>query len=169
MANEPRPSVDGRLAAAAIDHAVDVEQFGLGSSYRMLAVLNRADGELIGRIAAALSGVDPRTEWTVERLDQLLDSTRALNAEVYRNVETLLSAELGGFVVEEVSYQAGLYTSALPPAIVAQLALGVVDPFQLRAAALARPFQGRLLSSWAATIADNRMRMIRETIRQGFI
>ena len=44
-----------------------------------------------------------------------------------------------------------------------------ISPDALYAAAMARPFQGRLLSEWASDLEADRLRRITNTVRQGFL
>ncbi len=161
-------TVNERLLEAAIRRAIDTQQYSNGVERRMIALLNRADADLMARLAAALSQL-PAESFTVARLEALIVSVRALNASVYQSIGDALSDEVRRFASIETGYQYRLFQSAISAEILQAVALTAVSSDQAYAAALARPFQGRLLSEWAQSIGDDRMRRIREAIRIGYV
>src|SRR5690606_4797480 len=111
----------------------------------------------------------PVESFTVDRLERLLKSVRELNAEAYRQVERELTKELRDFAAYEAGYQLKLFEATIPAQV--QVAVGVeaVNPTQVYTAAMARPFQGRLLKEWAGSIEAGRMTRIRDAIRMGYV
>jgi hypothetical protein len=107
--------------------------------------------------------------FTVDRLDQLLYSVRALNLQAYQAVERELNDTLREFVAYEANYQQSLFSSVIPPQIVADVGIAAVNLDQVYSAVVARPFQGRLLREWASGIEADRMRRIRDAIRIGYV
>lgn len=158
-------SLNERLIDAATGHAVDLAQYGTGVVQRMIALLNRVDADLADRLSTALAQMDPES-FTVERLEALLGSVRALNLAAYQTLERELSAELRLFAETEWAYQQGLLPS-MGVTVQAQFAQATAQ--QVYAAAMSRPFQGRLLSEWAAGIEEQRMTRIRDAVRIGFV
>ncbi len=161
-------TVNERLADEAIAHAEQLQRYSNGVAARMLALLNRTDADLAGRLSVALEGMTAST-FTVERLEGLLYSVRALNVEVYGQLERNLSEELRRFVAYEAGHQLELFEAVLPPQVVASVGVAAVNVEQVYAAALARPFQGRLLKEWAQSIEGDRMTRIRDAVRMGFV
>ncbi len=161
-------NVNERLRDAAIHHSIDFSQYSASVAQRLIAVLNRADAELFARLLIALEQVDATT-FTVERLEQLLYSVRTVNAQAYAVLGRELTDELKQVSDYEAGYQFRLFTSTMPEVVIAKVGVASVNVDQVYAAALARPFQGRLLSGWASKIEADRMALIREAVRQGFV
>lgn len=157
-----------RLQDKAIDRAVDLRHYANGVLRRMMATLNRADAALMARLAEALMRLSPES-FTVERLESLLASVREVNHKAYDAVFTELDGEVRGLAGLEARQQTAMLRGAVPAPVAAHFPIAAVSAEQVYAAALARPFQGRLLKDWAANVEASRMRTIREAVRQGFV
>lgn len=69
----------------------------------------------------------------------------------------------------EAGFQLGMFNAAIPAQVTARLAIVGVSAEQAYSAALARPFQGRLLSEWSASLEADRAARIRDAIRIGYV
>lgn len=161
-------TVNERLSDAAVDHAVDLAHYGNGVVHRMIALLNRSDADLARRLTDITSAMPPES-FTVERLEGLLQSVRALNTQAFDAVGREMAGELRALVAYEAGYQARLFESVIPPQVVASVGVAQVEVSQVYAAAMARPFQGVLLREALGKIEASRATMIREQIRQGYV
>ena len=161
------PTANEALRDATISHQVDLAQYSTHVVRRMIGVLNRADAELSAALQGALARMDGEA-FTVERLELVLSSVRAVNLAAYRAVERELTEELARFAEVEAGVQADMLRAAVPEPVAAVVSFVRVEPAQVYAAAMSRPFQGRLLREWAQHIEERRMWRIRETIRSGF-
>lgn len=183
-------SVNQQLADATVDHSVDLQHYANGVVYRMIALLNRTDVDLAAQLSAAIERLGQES-FTVERLDQLLASVRELNTQAYDRIESELGPELQQLTSYEAGYQLQLFTSVLPAQVpvaaavsaetVAGAALQAVSGIgstletalatveQVYAAAMARPFQGKLLSEWIDNLEEQRAIRVRDAIRIGFV
>lgn len=162
------PSVNERLADAAVSHAIDLTRFSNGAVRRMIALLNRADADLFAQLMAALERV-PQSAFQIERIDSLLDSVRDINARAYEALRSGLEVELRDLVAYEADHQLQLFQSVIPAAVQAHVSFVAVSAEQVYAAALARPLQGRLLREWAASIETDKLMRIRDALRIGFV
>ena len=162
------PSVNEALQDRVIDREVDLRRFQRGVVLRMIAILNRSDARLTALLTEALMRLD-RESFTVERLEALLSSVRAINAEAYAQVFEALGPDLQALAEVEADYQAGLFKRTLPAAVQLRFPVASVAVEQVYAAAVSRPFQGRLLSGWAANVEASRMTLIRNAVRVGFV
>jgi len=151
-----------------VGHAIDLTQYANGVVQRMIAVLNRADRDLFAQLTAALEQMDAAS-FTSERLEELLTSVRMLNRQAYLKIERELTAELRALADVEARFQYELFTEAMPPKVIANVTVATVSAEQVYAAALSRPFQGRLLREWASGIETDRMVRIRDAIRTGYV
>lgn len=156
------------LQDEAVDHAIDLIRYDRGVVQRMIAVLNRTDARLAALLAEALLRTDAES-FTVERLEALLTSVRTLNAQAYATVYEALQPGLQGEAAIESRYQAAALRGAVPAVVQLQFPVAGVSAEQVYAAALSRPFQGRLLQGWFANLAESRMTMVRNAVRTGYM
>lgn len=156
------------LQDRAVDHAINMLRYERGVALQMVAILNKAEPRLVAMIAEALLRLD-RESFTVERLEQLLASARALNTETYASIEQSMQPGMRGEAEAEAMYQATSLRAAVPQVVQVRFPIAAIAPEQVYAAALSRPFQGRLLSGWMANLADSRAATIRNAIRSGYV
>lgn len=161
-------TVNERLLEEEIAHAIGLQQYGNGIVRRILALLNRVDSDLFAQLSAALDTMAPAS-FTVQRLEGLLGSVRQLNAQAYELVGAELANEMRNLVEYEAGFQFQLFRSTIPPQVIGTVGLNAVEMSQVYAAAMARPFQGRLLAEWSRSIEADRMARIRDSVRMGFI
>lgn len=134
----------------------------------MIKILNDSDAELTARLLVAMDTLDAES-FTVSRLESLLVSVRALNHEAVQSMHAGLSAELQELAQHEAGFQLSLFQFAIPDDVLALHPLVGISPDAVYAAAMAQPFQGRLLSEWADNLEADRMARISNTVRQGFL
>lgn len=161
-------TVNELLMDAAISHAIDISQYAAGVARRLIAILNRTDAALATSLAQALDRL-PAESFTVERLEGLLVAVRSLNLQAYRQIELQLTQELRRFAEVEAQYQGELLTRTVPTEIQARYRVATITTDQVYAAAMSRPFQGRLLSSWASKMAEDKMAYVRDAVRTGYL
>ncbi len=152
------------LASEAIRHALNLRFYGNWVVQRLIAVLNRADARLFADLTDALERLDAAS-FTVERLDSMLASVRAMNKEAFDQVGRELNEVLKAFTGYEVKYQHELLITAMP----VQVSVATVSVEAVYSAALSRPFQGVLLREVWKDLGANRLRQVRQTIAQGFV
>jgi hypothetical protein len=156
------------LQEVAIDHAHDLHRFSVGVVQRMIAVLNRADASLVAKLSEALMQME-RDSFTVARLEAILASVRALNSQAYAAVLQALQPELQGLARVEAAAQSATMAAAVPATVQVYFPVAGVTAEQVYAAALSRPFQGRLLRDWAANLEQSRLAMLRNAVRAGYV
>lgn len=161
-------AVNDDLLDAAVSHQVGLQRYGNGVIRRIMATLNRADADLFAQLTTALERV-PQNTVTVERIDSLLASVREVNAQAYAQVRGELQDDLRELSAYEVGYQQRLFERTLPAAVTARYQVAAASVEQAYAAALARPFQGRILREWSQSIEAARMARIRDAVRMGFV
>jgi hypothetical protein len=161
-------TVNEALEHAAIDHAHDLHRFSVCVVQRMVAVLNAADRSLTVKLTEALMQLE-RDSFTVARLESLLASVQALNAQAYAAVLQALQPEVRGLAAVEATAQTAAFKAAVPAVVQVHFPVAGVTVEQVYAAAMSRPFQGRLLRDWAANLEQSRMALIRNTVRAGYV
>jgi hypothetical protein len=161
-------TVNERLANAAVSHSVDFHQYSNGVVQRLIATLNKVDADLFAQLNAALERLPPES-FTVDRLEKLLYGVRANNQQAYQAVEREQTDTLKQFVAYEAKYQQALFTSTIPPQILANVSVAAVNVESVYAAAMARPFQGVLLKEALAGLEAGRAKSVRDAIRMGYV
>lgn len=73
------------------------------------------------------------------------------------------------FGKEEGDYQMDLFSSIIPKQILKHVPLQSIAPEQVYAAAVAQPFQGRLLKEWGQKLEADRLDKITNAVRTGFL
>jgi SPP1 gp7 family putative phage head morphogenesis protein len=152
------------LADSAIKHAIGLQRYTSGELQRMMALLNRVDAD----IAAIMQKYDPTDvapRYAEQRLEKMLVAIRELNAEVYDAFVKALSGDMRDLAAYEAAFQAKLIEQAIP----VEFDVVKPPPAQVRAAALARPFQGRLLKEWGKDLEASAFAKVRDSIRIGFV
>lgn len=157
-------SVNDLLQDESIRHQVALQGFTTNVLHRLLAVLNRSDQRLMAELTVKLADFDP-TLFSMERLESLLTSVRAMSAATYAELGVALNRDLRDFVAYEVSYQHQMLTEHLP--VVVHVA--AVSAEQVYAAAMGRPFQGVLLKGVWADLDAGKMKRVKQAIAQGFV
>lgn len=152
----------------SVAHAVSLQQYSLGVVRKIIATLNRSDARLMVALAEALDRM-PAESFTVERLELLLTSVRQINAAAYAQVAQELQAELKDLAGYELGWQQQLFQTTIPAPVQVHFPIAQVSVEQAYAAAMARPFQGRLLRDWASTIEADRLAKVRNAVRQGYV
>lgn len=156
-------SANDLLFDEAIRHQINLNKYSTSLVHRMIAVLNRADARLFAELAFRLQDMTA-ANFTAERLESMLGSVRAMNAQAYAQLERDLRQELRDFVDYEAAYQHKALFTATP----VQVHIAAVSAEQVYTAALARPFQGVLLKGVLADLEAGRAKKIRQTIAQGY-
>ena len=147
---------------ASVTHQVELQFYNNGVVRRMLATLNRVDADLFSQLQVALDKL-PQSRYSTARIEKVLASVRRLNADVYAELSSELQRELKGLAEYEVNFQKQLFDNTLP------ITSKLVNAEQVYTAALARPFQGRLLKEWMAGLEVDRSIRIRDAVRMGYV
>lgn len=158
-------TVNELLQDASISHTVNVQQLTNSIVQRMLRVLARAEGDLVAQLREAIDGAG--TQFGIARLDALLGTAYSTSREAYTTMGVELDAELKKFNAYELGYQTKLLEGVLPTTLGFKVASVSAD--QVYSAALARPFQGRLLREWVTSLDETQATRLRDAIRMGFV
>lgn len=157
-------SVNDFLQDEIIRHSTELQKYSNGVLARIIAVLNRSDARLAAELANLLSDLSP-SGFSMDRLEAMLTSIRAMNTQAYNQAERDLTEELRQFVAYEVAYQQQMLASFLPVGF----SVASVNVAQVYAAAMSRPFQGSLLRQVWSDLDASKMKRVRQAIAQGFV
>lgn len=161
-------TVNARLLDESIAHGLYLSRYSAGIAKKMVRLLNDSDKELSARLLVALEDADADS-LTVQRLNSLLRDVRKFNSLSIEHVFSALGDDLRDYASYEAQYQYDLLSHLLPDIVTERYPLTGLSPHQVYAAAMARPFQGKLLSEWADNIADDRMTRINNAVRLGYL
>jgi SPP1 gp7 family putative phage head morphogenesis protein len=156
-------SANDELLDASIAHAIDQQGYSNNVVRRMLSILNKADADLFAKLTVAIESKP--NSLTVARLEALLKSVHELNSDVYKHIYGELSTELESLTEYEGTYQLNLFKATVP----VELSFASIATSQVYAAAMARPFQGRILSEWADSLEAARLQRIKDAIAIGYV
>lgn len=157
-------AVNNEILDASISHQVDLQYYSNGVVNRMIAVINRTDADMVIELQKVLDRLPPES-FTVKRLEALLGSLNRLNTELYATISTEIESELQALVVYEGSFQKNLFTNTIPVSI----SMTSINAEQVYTAALARPFQGRLLKEWMQGLETDKAVRVRDAVRIGYV
>jgi hypothetical protein len=155
-------SANEKLFDESIAHQIDLLGYSNAVVRKMIRLLNATDADLMAQLTARLDTL-PANSFTMERLDQLLASVRALNTQAYDTVSAELTKELKELTEYEAQYQQKLLRVTVPVPIAS------VNAEAVYAAAIARPFQGRLLREWMQGLEQGKAAVIRDAVRIGYV
>lgn len=161
-------SVNDQLQDETIAHGLYVTRYGTSVARRMVALLGKMDADLAAKLLVLLEGKSADT-YSARRLASLLAGVRDLNQQAYEPVNTALANELSRYVEYEAGYQLDLFSSIIPKQILKHVPLQSIVPEQVYAAAVAQPFQGRLLKEWGKKLESDRLDKISNAVRSGFL
>ena len=162
MASLPRSVLD-----AMTRHQIYIGRYSTAVANRLIAILNRADGDLVAEIIKALDQM-PASSVSVARLDGLLKSVRDRLADVYSDINSGLRQDIRQFCGNEAAFGAKIMQQTAQSAAV-DVQFAAVSADQVYAAAMARPFQGSLLREALAGVEASTAKRVRDAIRMGFV
>ena len=166
-------TVSERIHDLTVRHAIDLTRFSNGAVRRMLALLNRADAELVAQIQDAIERLPPGS-FTTERLEAVLGSIRQINRRAYEDIGRELPELLRDFTDVEVDFQRRLLESLASGDAAAGLRVAAVSPQLVYTTAMARPFSvtknGAVpLNEYLQGLEAGRAAAIRDAIRLGIV
>ena len=145
---------------ATIRHSIYLERHKASVIRRIIGIIGDVNDDLISQIIKAK--VDRLTR---RQVDQLLVNIGRAVKQGYSPVIEVLDEEIRQLSGQEARFQQRMLENTVP----IQLTFDVPADEQIYAAAVARPFEGRLLKEWYQGLPDGAFRRIRDTIRMGYV
>lgn len=159
----PTP-VNEQLRDATTRHAIYLTRYSTQTVNRMLALLDRADQDIIKRLRKSnLPGA--RTPYQRKRLEALLRGIK----EISHRGTTAAIAALRENLTEINAYELDFLTRQINAAVVVDLAAVTPAAGTVYAAAMSRPMQGKYLRDWFSQLDLNKQRAISDAIRIGVV
>lgn len=149
-----------------------LERYKTGEVRKIIALLNKADADLVAQIAARMTRIEQRGydlgKVTTERLDALLKAIREQRADAAKALYEATRDDLLDFAQYEADFQAKVITGAVSNAG-AEISVAAPAVSQLKAAATRQPFQGRLLREWYRDLGADQARKVSGAVRIGIV
>jgi SPP1 gp7 family putative phage head morphogenesis protein len=159
------PTINETILDGSIRHMVFLERYKIGTVRKIIALLNKSDADLRDQLAARLSGITARgyklSANETKRLEDLLSELTKLRSDMYSLADQETREQIKELAVYEADFQARIIESAVDVELTRPAAS------QVRAAALSRPFQGRLLREWYKGLEDKDAFRLRDAVKIG--
>lgn len=158
------PSVNEEIGDELIDRAVRLERYKSNVITQVLLLLARLEESVVARLVK----LDPNAvqdRYKRARLTRLLAEIQSKVDEYGKAVETLVLPDMRQLARDEGRMMSEILSDAPP----VSLELVSISNSQLQAAAMTRPFQGRLLKEWVADHTPAVRARLRRVIRQGVV
>lgn len=152
------PTANELLRDSTLRHSVNLHRLSNGIAARILATLQQAEEELERQLRRRL------TEWSRTRTEAALAEVRDLLRQTYRAIGMSLRTDLSELAAYESDFQRAMLARA-GNAVAVGLGSGLTLE-QLAVIVNSRPFQGRLLRTWAAGLELDAFRRVKGAIRQ---
>lgn len=159
-------TINEELLDAAIRHQIFLLRYSGHVRNRVTEVLNRTEEELARRIRDQLrnsQGLASPVEF--RRLQALLASLTAIRQKGWKEATKLLLNDIEELAYREPIILQNIYTTPLP------VYVNTVLPSAefLKSVALSKPFEGRLLKDWAATMESDDIRRMHAAVQAGMV
>lgn len=156
-----------KLLDELIGHEVDLSRLSNSQVVAIIKILNSSDPELRAALIVAIESLDASA--SVAAVDAALAPVLRNNQSTFLSVQQAITSTIDGVSSYEIAFQAGVLRSVVPKLVQEGFPIAVAEFSQVRAIAMARPFQGRLLGEWMAGIEADRAAAIRDAVRSGVV
>lgn len=159
-------TVNEEILDAVIRHQIFLLRYSGHVRNRITTILNRTEEELARRIRDQLrdsNGLNTPVEW--RRLQALLAALDGIRAKGWREATKLLLEDMEDLAYREPIMLNNIYTTPVP--VIVNTVLPSTE--MLKAIALSRPFEGRILKDWAANMQSSDVRRMHAAIQAGMV
>lgn len=154
------------LFDAMVRHQTYLMRFSGYVRNRVLAILDRSEQAIADTIRGRLADSEGLTTPTeVRRLEALLRTLDALRSKAWEGATEELQKQMEDLAYQEPITFQGMFATAAPSVVNTVLPTTRL----LRAIALSRPFEGRILREWADTMAADDIRRIHAAVQTGMV
>jgi SPP1 gp7 family putative phage head morphogenesis protein len=154
------------LMDALIRHQTYLLRYSGYVRNRMWSILDESEESIADKIIARLAnnkGLTTGVEF--RRLEALVDAISTIRSEAWGEANEFLQQEMVKLALQETVSINDLVKVALP----VQIETVMPTAGRLRAIATARPFQGRIMKDWAASMEAEDLRRIHSSIQTGMV
>jgi SPP1 gp7 family putative phage head morphogenesis protein len=161
------PTWNQELYDRTVRNLIYLRRYSAGEARRVEKQLAKAEKDLVARLGAKLAPLAgaayPNTKLAKKRLQVMLKEVRELRAQTWARIREDQTAVLKTLAKDEARREAGSIRDSAP------IVFDVVSPplGRAAAAALAKPFQGQLLSGWFDQLEAGDRRRVESAIVLG--
>lgn len=157
-----------RLFDLALRHQIDLRRFTVGEVKKILRLLEAIDADVTKRLRRDLVGLADGTPMSFtpdqeKRFRILFEDLVAIREAAWKQVSEQMGQTTLDLVDSEVSTELAVLEESIPVAV----QLAGVEAATVRAAALSRPFQGRLLKDWFSSLQQYEQQQLEKELRLG--
>ena len=161
-------TLNEQLFDRALRHKVHLQGYANGLARRMYGVLRRSQRDIERQLSQRLADIDARGgldrgPWTTRRMREMLVGLRGMINDRYDAWAVANETHLSALGQAEGKFAAGMIQATLP----VHIEMTLPNPVMLAAIAHSRPFEGRVLSGWARTMAQRELAAIARELQQG--
>lgn len=151
---------------AVIRHQIFLLRYSGTVRNRIFKLLNDTEEEMARRIRDMLRGTEGlTTPRELQRMQSLLAALDAIRLDSWKDARKFLLDEMTQLSYQEPITMSNVVTTALPVTITTVLPSADF----LKAIVTSKPFEGRLLKDWAASMANEDLRRIHAAIQAGMV
>ncbi|MEA5670435.1 hypothetical protein VA602_03675 [Pseudomonas sp. MH2] len=156
-----------KLLSELIGHEVDLSRLSNSQVLTIIKVLNSRDADLRAALIEAIENLG--ADLSAAAVDIALAAVLRINRQTFVEIRLAMDKMTDGLVSYELAFQQSTLRAVLPALV--REAYPVVSPAfsAVKAIALARPFQGRLLREWVVGIESSRAAAVRDAVRSGVV
>lgn len=155
-------TVNEKLLSEIVAHEIEVLGYGNFLTKKIVNILNKSDENIFAKLNKIIDEL-PSKSINVKKVDRLLQPIVKANNKAYSEARLELQNEMQEFVNQEVDFQTEIVNKESPAKI------KTISPEQVYSAALAKPFQGELLSEFFSKLSSQKQTLINNTVRMGLI
>ncbi len=154
------------LHDALIRHQTYLLRYSGSVRNRIWNILQATEEDLSDKIRSRLAGnVGLTTGVEFRRLQALMKQIKAIRSKAWEQSTDLLETEMVALSLQESVMLNDTVKLVLPT----QIETVLPTPRLLKAIALSNPFQGQILSDWAASMEEDDLRRIHSAIQSGMV
>lgn len=159
-------TINEELLDAMVRHQTYLLRYSSYIRNRITTILNSSEGDLAEKIRDRLrnsTGLRTPVEW--QRLQRLQQQLATIRAGAWEQASEFLQNEMVQLAYQEPIHMSRALQAVLPVVVETTMP----STRMLRAIALSRPFEGRVLKDWAQHMAAEDIRRIHSAIQMGMV
>ncbi len=155
-------SANQDLFDAALRHQVALRRYSVSVLRRIQRLLEEADRDLVEPLRRKLARITGSPD-AIARLEELLKDVRAMREAVMAQIRDLGRGELLDLAKLEADWEHAIMAASIP----IEMALATAPLGRLNAVVTSRPFQGRFLREWFASLQQADQAQLTQALRLG--
>ena len=154
-------SANTQLRDKTIAHSIYLQRYYGNTTKEITKLLEKVEVDLV----AKLRSMDMNSEWSIARIDQQLQSVRAILNEGY----ALAGKELISNMHDAAEYEQEWQIKAVNESTPVVLDMVAVAPVTLFAAVESKPLEGKLIKEWIDKLDQHSYTRIQDAVRMGLV